>query len=153
VNFDGPGSLEVRRFVVDNALMWLADYHCDGLRLDAVHAIFDESARNILEQLADEVDVLAAGVGRPLFLMAESDLNDPRFVRSPEIGGLGMGAAWADDWHHALHAAPGVGVRRTVASVPSAGPGPSTGRVAGQPVRRVYPKPRPGRQPGRRRPQ
>jgi maltooligosyltrehalose trehalohydrolase len=85
--------------------MWLGDYHCDGLRVDAVHAIFDESARHILEQLADEVDVLAAGVGRPLFLVAESDLNDPRFVRSPELGGLGMDAAWADDWNHALHAA------------------------------------------------
>jgi len=105
VNFDAAGSLEVRRFVVDNALMWLGDYHCDGLRLDAVHAIFDGSARHILEQLADEVDALSAGVGRPLFLVAESDLNDPRFVRSPEVAGLGMDAAWADDWHHALHAA------------------------------------------------
>jgi maltooligosyltrehalose trehalohydrolase len=105
VNFDGPGSPEVRRFVVDNALMWLRDYHCDGLRLDAVHAIVDESARPILEQLGDEVDVLGAGLGRPLFLVAESDLNDPRFVRSPELGGLGMDAAWADEWHHALHAA------------------------------------------------
>ena len=105
VNFDGPGSPEVRRFVVDNALMWLRDYHCDGLRLDAVHTIVDESARPILEQLGDEVDVLGAGLGRPLFLVAESDLNDPRFVRSPELGGLGMDAAWADEWHHALHAA------------------------------------------------
>jgi maltooligosyltrehalose trehalohydrolase len=105
VNFDAAGSLEVRRFVLDNALMWLEDYHCDGLRLDAVHAIFDESALHILEQMADEVDALAAGAGRPLFLLAESDLNDPRLVRSPELGGLGMDAAWADDWHHALHAA------------------------------------------------
>jgi maltooligosyltrehalose trehalohydrolase len=104
VNFDGPGSDEVRRFVIDNALMWLRDYHCDGLRLDAVHAITDDSATHILEQLAAEVAGLAAHVRRPLFLIAESDLNDPRFVRSRDAGGYGLDAAWADEWHHALHA-------------------------------------------------
>jgi maltooligosyltrehalose trehalohydrolase len=105
VNFDGPGSDEVRRFVVDNALMWLRDYHCDGLRLDAVHAIIDESATHLLEQLAAEVEALSAQVGRPLFLIAESDLNDPRFVRPRLAGGFGLDSAWADEWHHALHAA------------------------------------------------
>jgi maltooligosyltrehalose trehalohydrolase len=104
VNFDGPGSDEVRRFVIDNARMWLRDYHCDGLRLDAVHAIADDSATHILEALAAEVDGLSAQVGRPLFLVAESDLNDPRFVRSRDAGGYGLGASWADEWHHALHA-------------------------------------------------
>jgi maltooligosyltrehalose trehalohydrolase len=104
VNFDGPGSDEVRRFVIDNALMWLRDYRCDGLRLDAVHAIVDQSATHILEELAVEVDALAAHTGRPLFLIAESDLNDPRFVRSRDAGGYGLDAAWADEWHHALHA-------------------------------------------------
>ena len=104
VNFDGPGSDEVRRFVIDNALMWLRDYHCDGLRLDAVHAIVDHSATHILEELAVEVAALAAHAGRPLFLVAESDLNDPRFVRSRDAGGYGLAAAWADEWHHALHA-------------------------------------------------
>jgi maltooligosyltrehalose trehalohydrolase len=104
VNFDGPGSDEVRGFVVDNALMWLRDYHADGLRLDAVHAISDESAVHVLEQLADAVRRLAAHVGRPLFLIAESDLNDPRFVRDTALGGYGLDAAWADEWHHALHA-------------------------------------------------
>jgi len=104
VNFDGPGSDEVRRFVIDNALMWLRDYHCDGLRLDAVHAIVDHSATHILEELAVEVAALAAHAGRPLFLVAESDLNDPRFVRSRDAGGYGLGAAWAYEWHHALHA-------------------------------------------------
>jgi maltooligosyltrehalose trehalohydrolase len=104
VNFDGPGSDAVRDFVVDNALMWLRDYHADGLRLDAVHAIKDESAVHVLEQLASAVRELSAHVGRPLFLIAESDLNDPRFVRSPELGGYGLDAAWADEWHHALHA-------------------------------------------------
>ena len=103
VNFDGPGSDEVRRFVVDNALMWLRDYHIDGLRLDAVHAIVDDSARHLLDELAVEVDALATRVGRPLFLIAESDLNDPRFVRSRDAGGYGLDAAWADEWHHALH--------------------------------------------------
>ena len=104
VNFDGPGSDEVRAFVVDNALMWLRDYHCDGLRLDAVHAIVDESATHLLEVLSREVEALAARVGRPLFLIAESDLNDPRFVRPRTAGGLGLDSSWADEWHHALHA-------------------------------------------------
>jgi maltooligosyltrehalose trehalohydrolase len=104
VNFDGPDSDEVRRFVIDNAVMWLRDYHCDGLRLDAVHAITDESALHILEELATEVGALATGLGRPLFLIAESDRNDPRFVRGSDAGGYGLDASWADEWHHALHA-------------------------------------------------
>jgi len=104
INFDGPGSDEVRRFVIDNALMWLRDYHCDGLRLDAVHAIADDSATHILEELGTEVAATAANQGRPLFLVAESDLNDPRFVRGTDAGGYGLDAAWADEWHHALHA-------------------------------------------------
>ena len=104
VNFDGPGSDEVRRFVIDNAVAWLRDYHCDGLRLDAVHAIADDSATHILEELGVEVAALAAHLRRPLFLVAESDLNDPRFVRSRDAEGYGLDAAWADEWHHALHA-------------------------------------------------
>ena len=103
VNFDGPGSDEVRRFVCDNALMWLRDYHLDGLRIDAVHAIVDTSAVHILEQLADEVEALGARLGRHLVLIAESDLNDPRLVRPREAGGYGLDAQWADDVHHALH--------------------------------------------------
>jgi len=103
VNFDGPGSDEVRRFFCDNALMWLRDYHFDGLRLDAVHAIIDTSAVHFLEQLACEVDILAAQTGRHLVLIAESDLNDPRIVRSREVGGYGIQAQWSDDFHHALH--------------------------------------------------
>ncbi len=103
VNMDGPGSDEVRRFVVDNALMWLRDYHGDGLRLDAVHAIVDTSARHILEQMATEVDTLAAHVRKPLFLIAESDRNDPALVRPRAAGGYGLAAAWADEWHHGLH--------------------------------------------------
>jgi maltooligosyltrehalose trehalohydrolase len=105
INLDGPGSDEVRRFLCDNALMWLRDYHCDGLRLDAVHALLDQSAVHLLEQLADEVEALEAQLGRRLVLIAESDLNDPRLVRSREAGGYGLGAQWSDDFHHALHAA------------------------------------------------
>ena len=104
INVDGPGSDEVRAFIVDNALMWLRDYHVDGLRLDAVHAIVDESATHILEQMSVAVQRLSAARGVPLRLIAESDLNAPRFVRSPREGGYGLAASWADEWHHALHA-------------------------------------------------
>jgi maltooligosyltrehalose trehalohydrolase len=104
INFDGPDSDEVRRFVCDNALMWLRDYHFDGLRLDAVHALIDTSAMHLLEQLACEVTELEAQSGRHLILIAESDLNDPRIVRSQEIGGYGIQAQWSDDFHHGLHA-------------------------------------------------
>jgi maltooligosyltrehalose trehalohydrolase len=105
LNVDGPGSDEVRAFVVDNARMWLRDHHADGLRLDAVHAIADESATHVLEQLAASVRELAGELGRPLWLVPESDLNAPRFVLPPDRGGYGLDAAWADEWHHALHAA------------------------------------------------
>ena len=104
VNLDGPGSDEVRRFVIDNACMWLRDFHFDGLRLDAVHALVDDSALHVLEQLAEEVRDLSAHLRRPCWLIAESDRNDPRYVRPVEAGGFGLDAAWADEWHHALHA-------------------------------------------------
>jgi len=104
VNFDGPGSDEVRRFVIDNALMWLRDYHCDGLRIDAAHAIVDDSATHVLEEMAVETRALASHARREMFLIAESDLNDPRFVRGRDTGGYSLDAAWADEWHHALHA-------------------------------------------------
>jgi len=104
VNFDGRDSDPVREFFVDNALMWLDDYHFDGLRLDAVHAYLDTSATHILEELAVRVGELAERVGRPLFLVAESDLNDPRVVTERERGGYGIDAQWSDDFHHALHA-------------------------------------------------
>jgi maltooligosyltrehalose trehalohydrolase len=105
MNFDGPGSAEVRRYVIDNALMWMRDYQCDGLRLDAIHAIVDDSARHILEQLADEVEAWSCHLRRPLFLIAESDRNDPRVVRHRDAGGYGIDAVWSDEWHHAVHAA------------------------------------------------
>ncbi|WP_242903202.1 malto-oligosyltrehalose trehalohydrolase [Actinomadura terrae] len=105
VNFDQDGSDDVRAYVVENALMWLRDFHMDGLRLDAVHAISDHSAVHVLEEMTREVDALSAHLGRELFLIAESDLNDPRLVTSREAGGYGLDAQWNDDFHHALHAA------------------------------------------------
>lgn len=102
VNLYEGGSDEVRRFFVDNALMWLRDYHCDGLRFDAVHAFIDLSAVNFMEQLSIEVERLGATLGREFFLIAESDLNDPRIIRPREANGYGMDAQWSDDFHHAL---------------------------------------------------
>jgi maltooligosyltrehalose trehalohydrolase len=102
VNFEGEGSDEVRRFFCDNALMWMRDYHIDGLRLDAVHAFVDRSAIHFLEQLSAEVEVLSSALERRLVLIAESDLNDPRVVTPREAGGYGMDAQWNDDFHHAL---------------------------------------------------
>ena len=103
INFDERGSDEVRRLFCDNALMWLRDYHFDGLRIDAVHAIVDTSATHFLEQLASEVAALEQQLDRRLVLIAESDLNDPRLVRARELGGYGLSAQWSDDFHHALH--------------------------------------------------
>ncbi|MFI6820904.1 malto-oligosyltrehalose trehalohydrolase [Micromonospora sp. NPDC050187] len=103
VNLDGPHSDEVRRYITDSVLMWLRDYHVDGLRLDAVHALADDRATPLLEELAVEVESLATHLGRPLSLIAESDLNDPRLVTPREAGGMGLHAQWNDDAHHALH--------------------------------------------------
>jgi maltooligosyltrehalose trehalohydrolase len=103
VNYDGAGSDEVRRFFIDNALMWLRDYRFDGLRLDAVHAIYCFEATHVLEELAAAVRRLAADSGRELVLIAESDMNDPRLIRPPARGGFGLSAHWVDDVHHALH--------------------------------------------------
>ena len=105
INLDAPGSDVVRRYIIDNALMWLRDYHVDALRLDAVHALVDHTAVHLLAQLSDEVDALSAHVGRPLSLIAESDLNDPRLITSREAGGYGLTAQWSDDFHHVVHVA------------------------------------------------
>ncbi|MGK5677950.1 malto-oligosyltrehalose trehalohydrolase [Actinoplanes sp. URMC 104] len=104
VNLDGPLAGEVRRYIIDNVLMWLRDYHVDGLRLDAVHALADHSAIHLLEQMAVEVESLSAHLRRPLSLIAESDLNDPRLITPREAGGYGIDAQWTDDIHHVLHA-------------------------------------------------
>jgi maltooligosyltrehalose trehalohydrolase len=104
INVDGPDSAEVRRYIIDSMLAWLRDYHVDALRLDAVHAFSDHSAITILEQMAVEVESLSAHLGRPLSLIAESDLNDARLITPREAGGYGLTAQWDDDIHHALHA-------------------------------------------------
>lgn len=103
INLDGPGSDEVRRYIIDNALMWLREFHIDGLRLDAVHALADTRAIHVLEELATETDALSAHVNRPLSLIAESDLNNPRLISAREAGGFGLHAQWDDDVHHAIH--------------------------------------------------
>ncbi len=103
INLDGPGSDEVRQFFCDHATTMLREYRFDGLRLDAIHAIFDMSAVHILEQLAQRVRALEKELGRGLLLIAESDLNDPRIVRDADAGGYGIDAQWSDDFHHALH--------------------------------------------------
>ena len=177
VNLDDDGRLQVRRWVCDNALRWLQDFHVDALRLDAVHCLVDESRWHLLAQLSDEVAALSAQLRRPLSLVAESDLNDPGMVEPTAEGGMGMTAQWSDDFHHALHAAL-TGERqgyyvdfgslgtlaRTLTRVFRHAGDRSTfrGGVWGHPVdrrpapwtpvRRLPAEPRPGRQPGLRRP-
>ncbi|RFU84176.1 malto-oligosyltrehalose trehalohydrolase [Streptomyces triticagri] len=105
VNLDAAGSDEVRAYFIGSALAWLRDHRIDGLRLDAVHALRDTRAYAFLEELSAAVDALADETGRPLFLVAESDLNDPRLTTARERNGLGVDAQWNDDFHHALHTA------------------------------------------------
>ena len=103
INFDGPYSDEVRRFFIQNGLYWVREFHLDGLRIDAVHGIIDFSARPFLEELAITVHEQAEELSRRVYLIAESDLNDTRIVRSRELGGFGLDSQWNDDFHHALH--------------------------------------------------
>jgi maltooligosyltrehalose trehalohydrolase len=102
INFDDSGSDHVRRFFIETALYWTMECHIDALRLDAVHAIFDQSAYHFLEELGDEVHSAAAARGRRVQVIPESALNDPRLVRTKEQGGYGLDAQWSDDFHHAL---------------------------------------------------
>ena len=104
VNYDGSDSEHVRRFVIDNAVYWITEYHLDGLRLDAVHGIYDFGAKHLLQELTEAVHAQAAHLGRRAVVIAESDLNDPKLLRPSSRGGFGMDAQWADDLHHALHA-------------------------------------------------
>ncbi|GAA2563577.1 malto-oligosyltrehalose trehalohydrolase [Mycolicibacterium diernhoferi] len=105
VNIADAGADEVRRYIIDCALRWMRDFGADGLRLDAVHALVDTTAIHILEELSAETDALAAELGRPLSLIAESDMNDPRLITPRDRGGLGLTAQWDDDIHHAIHTA------------------------------------------------
>jgi len=97
--------VEVRRYVLDNAAMWFRDFHVDALRLDAVHALVDTSDKHILQELSEETDALSAFLRRPLTLIAESDLNDPKLITPREAGGYGLTAQWSDDYHHSVHVA------------------------------------------------
>jgi maltooligosyltrehalose trehalohydrolase len=103
LNYDGPDSGPVRRYFVENALYWLDKYHLDALRLDAIHGIFDFSARHLLRELKEEVESLAKHLGRHIHLIAESDLNDARILHALEHGGYELDAQWSDDFHHSLH--------------------------------------------------
>ena len=103
INFDGPHSDEVRNYFIQNALYWIEEFRIDALRIDAVHGFFDFSSKHFLQQLAEEAHDLAHRLNRRVYLIAESDLNDSRVVRSPELCGYGLDAQWNDDFHHALH--------------------------------------------------
>ncbi|MGB2667226.1 MAG: malto-oligosyltrehalose trehalohydrolase [Candidatus Acidiferrum sp.] len=103
INFDGAGSDQVRRYFIENALQWVTEFHIDALRLDAVHAIVDSSARTFLEELAITLHAAGKKLGRSVYAFPESNRNDARVVSSPELGGLGYDAVWNDDFHHSLH--------------------------------------------------
>jgi maltooligosyltrehalose trehalohydrolase len=103
INYDQPNCEGVRRYVVDNALYWAREYHVDGLRLDAVQTIKDDSRVHILAEIQDNVQRLAQGLGRRVCVIAETDENDPRFVCPRAQGGYALDAVWSDDFHHAVH--------------------------------------------------
>jgi maltooligosyltrehalose trehalohydrolase len=105
INIAGPDSDEVRNYIIGCALRWMRDFHADGLRLDAVHALVDTTAIHLLEELATETYWLSRQLGRPLSLVAESDLNDPRLITARDRNGYGVTAQWDDDIHHAIHTA------------------------------------------------
>jgi maltooligosyltrehalose trehalohydrolase len=105
LNADGPGSDEVRRYIVEHAVSFVRDLHLDGFRLDAVHGIIDQSATHLLEALASAVHAEGERLGKVVHVIAESDLCDARLMRSPEAGGYGLDAQWADEFHHAIHVA------------------------------------------------
>lgn len=103
VNYDGPDAAPVRRYVVENALYWVREYHVDGLRLDAIQTIYDDSPKHIVEEIAESAHALGSELGRQVCVIAETDENDARYFRAPEQGGMGVDAVWSDDFHHALH--------------------------------------------------
>lgn len=103
INFDDEYSEQVRNFFVQNALYWFEYFHIDALRLDAIHGIYDMSAKHILQELAEEVEKFSNKQKRKFYLIAESDLNDARVIRRKELGGYGVDAQWCDDFHHSVH--------------------------------------------------
>ena len=103
INYDGPDSDAVRHFIISNALYWVTEYHIDALRLDAIHGIFDFSARHVLQELGEAVHEQATHLGRDIHVIAESDLNDSRVINPITKGGYGLDSQWSDDFHHSLH--------------------------------------------------
>ncbi len=104
INYDQRGREGVRRYFVENALYWIREFHMDGLRLDAVQTIKDDSTTHILAEISDEVHALARELGREVCVIAETDENDARMVAPRKRGGYGLDAVWSDDFHHAVHA-------------------------------------------------
>ena len=105
VNFDGPASRPVRHYVIENALRWIHEYHVDGLRLDATHAIVDESPVHILAEVASAVHQSLAGVGREALVIAEDARNLATLIERTEHGGYGLDGVWSDDFHHQVRVA------------------------------------------------
>ncbi len=104
VNYDADGCEHVRRYVIENALYWIREYHLDGLRLDAVQTIKDDSPKHILAEIQEHVQTLAHQLNRQVCVIAETDENDSRYIKNPANGGYGLDAVWSDDFHHAVHA-------------------------------------------------
>ena len=104
INFDGPESDGIRRWVIDNALYWLTEYHVDAVRLDAIHGIYDFGARHILDELSEAFHNQAERLKRQAWIIAESDLEDVRIINPRAVGGYALDAQWHDDFHHALYA-------------------------------------------------
>ncbi len=174
VNVDGPKSDEVRRYLIENALYWVHEFHVDALRLDAIHAIHDETATPFLMELVNVVGRYATDLNRQVYVIGESDLNDVRVLRPPELGGLGLHAQWADDFHHCVftllageespyhqdynqfdllvnayeHGYAYTGQFSPAARAAARQPAVQPARAA---VRRLHPEPRPDRQPEVRR--
>ncbi|WP_038003932.1 malto-oligosyltrehalose trehalohydrolase [Syntrophorhabdus aromaticivorans] len=103
INFDGPLSDGVRHYFVSNALYWITEFHIDALRIDAIHGIFDFSANHFLDELGEAVHRQGLALGRNIYVIPESDLNDVRVINPRRVGGYGLDAQWNDDFHHALH--------------------------------------------------
>jgi maltooligosyltrehalose trehalohydrolase len=104
MNFDDAYSYGVRNFYWQNALMWLEDFHIDGLRMDAVHAIWDFGAKHFIQELMQKVRALEKALNKTKVIIAELDLNNPRYIDPEQRGGYAMDGQWIDEFHHALHA-------------------------------------------------
>ncbi|MDA2919818.1 malto-oligosyltrehalose trehalohydrolase [Desulfobacterota bacterium AH_259_B03_O07] len=104
INFDNAYSDEVRNFFIQNSIYWFDNFHVDGLRLDAIHSIYDMSSKHILEEISERVKEFSSYEGKRFYLIAESALNDTRIIKSRDQGGYEIEAQWSDDLHHSLHA-------------------------------------------------